>query len=404
MSTISAILRKKANKQGQYPIYLRVTKDRKSTFINLEQYINKSDWDEKTKRVRKSHPNSVRLNNLISKKIAEAGEKIIEMDVGMEKQKQDVKAIRKKLINPDNDFFTVAEHYLNNLERLEKFNQLNADKPRVNCFKSFLKCEKFPLEQITVPLLKSFQTYLLLEKKLSQRTITNYLIIIRTIYNSAISDGIVDVKHYPFGRNKVQIKFPETQKVGLTEEEVKKLEDLELDFGSKEWHARNVWLFSFYLAGIRVADVLKTKWSEIQDGRLQYRMNKNQKLVTLKIPDKILLILSYYKKDKTANDDYIFPELKGIDKENKKAIVSTTSNADKNLNKYLKRIAKLAGIDKKVTMHISRHTFGNISGDKISIQMLQKLYRHSSITTTVNYQANFIHKDVDDALDSVIGF
>lgn len=95
MSTISAILRKKANKQGQYPIYLRVTKDRKSTFINLEQYINKSDWDEKTKRVRKSHPNSVRLNNLISKKIAETGEKIIEMDFGMEKQKLDVKAIQK---------------------------------------------------------------------------------------------------------------------------------------------------------------------------------------------------------------------------------------------------------------------------------------------------------------------
>ncbi len=133
-------------------------------------------------------------------------------------------------------------------------------------------------------------------------------------------------------------------------------------------------------------------------------MNKNQKLVSLKILDKILVILSYYEKDKTTKDDYIFPELKGIDKENKRAIVNTTSNADKNLNKYLKRIAKLAGIDKKITMHISRHTFGNISGDKISIQMLQKLYRHLSITTTVNYQSNFIHKDVDDVLDSVIGF
>lgn len=38
------------------------------------------------------------------------------------------------------------------------------------------------------------------------------------------------------------------------------------------------------------------------------------------------------------------------------------------------------------------------------IQMLQKLYRHPSITTTVNYQSNFIHKDVDDALENVIGF
>jgi hypothetical protein len=55
-------------------------------------------------------------------------------------------------------------------------------------------------------------------------------------------------------------------------------------------------------------------------------------------------------------------------------------------------------------MHIARHTFGNISGDKIPIQMLQKLYRHTSITTTINYQGNFMHKDTDDALNSVIDF
>lgn len=52
---------------------------------------------------------------------------------------------------------------------------------------------------------------------------------------------------------------------------------------------------------------------------------------------------------------------------------------------------------------ITRHTFGNLSNDKIPIQMLQKLYRHSSIATTIGYQANFMHKDADDALDAVIG-
>jgi hypothetical protein len=54
-------------------------------------------------------------------------------------------------------------------------------------------------------------------------------------------------------------------------------------------------------------------------------------------------------------------------------------------------------------MHISRHTFGNISGEKIPVQMLQKLYRHSNITTTIGYQANFTNKTADDALEAVIG-
>jgi len=66
-------------------------------------------------------------------------------------------------------------------------------------------------------------------------------------------------------------------------------------------------------------------------------------------------------------------------------------------------LAPAAGIDKTLTMHIARHTFGNISGDKIPVQMLQKLYRHSSVTTPIGYQANFIHQSADDALAAVIG-
>ena len=54
--------------------------------------------------------------------------------------------------------------------------------------------------------------------------------------------------------------------------------------------------------------------------------------------------------------------------------------------------------------NLARHSFGNISGDKIPIQMLQKLYRHSSVTTTILYQSNFIQKDTDEALDKVINF
>ena len=79
-------------------------------------------------------------------------------------------------------------------------------------------------------------------------------------------------------------------------------------------------------------------------------------------------------------------------------------NFQKKFNDNLKSIAKKAKIDKKITMHIARHTFGNIAGDTIHPFMLQKLYRHSDLKTTLNYQANFIHKEADDALDSVVNF
>lgn len=53
---------------------------------------------------------------------------------------------------------------------------------------------------------------------------------------------------------------------------------------------------------------------------------------------------------------------------------------------------------------VSPNLFGNISGDKIPVQMLQKLYRDFAIITTTNFRANFIHKEEDDALDKVINF
>jgi integrase len=133
-------------------------------------------------------------------------------------------------------------------------------------------------------------------------------------------------------------------------------------------------------------------------------MNKNNKLLSLKIPEKVLPIIEYYKEEKQTKNDYIFPDLKDVKQTDVKRLLAKTKSTNKRLNNALKQIARIANIDKKLTMHIARHSFGNISGDKIPIQMLQKLYRHSSITTTINYQASFMHKDEDDALDKVINF
>ena len=156
---------------------------------------------------------------------------------------------------------------------------------------------------------------------------------------------------------------------------------------------------------MRVSDVLRLRWNDIQNDRLHYQMGKNTKGGSLKIPGRALSIIAQYETDKRKIDDFIFPDLKDVADPTdtfllQRRIMNMTSRIDKALRKI---VAKAAGIDKKLTMHIARHTFGNISGDKIPIQMLQKLYRHSSVTTTIGYQSNFIYKDVDDALESVIG-
>jgi len=401
MATVRAVLRKKKNKAGLCPISIRITKDRKSSFVSTGQYINEKHWDNRNRVVKKSHPNSTTINNYILNKVAEVNRKTLEAE--LKPEYQTVSEIRNKVIvKKELDFFAVANMHLQNLKGRNKHHQYDTEIGRLKKFKAFLKQEELSFSKLTPALLQRFEGYLLENNQRSPRTAVNYLILIRTIYNLAISESIVDRGRYPFGKGKITIRIPESQKIGLTREEIHKLESAK-NLTEAQQTAVHVWLISFYFAGIRVGDVLKLKWSDFVDDRLLYRMNKNSKLVSLKIPEKALTIIAIYRKLPTEND-LLFPFLKHTNLKNSKEVSVRTQSVTRNLNRALKRTAIQLGIKKNISMHIARHSFGNLSGDKIPIQMLQKLYRHSSVTTTIRYQANFIHQDTDDALDSVINF
>ena len=298
-------------------------------------------------------------------------------------------------------FFELVKPYFKHLQDSGQTSRYNAEKPRINHFKKFLKNQDITFPEITEGLLKKFQVYLKVERGNGERSIVNAMVVIRTIFNLAIREDIVDRKHYPFGKGRIVIRFPQSLKIGLSREELTALEDAEME-SDMERHARNVWLISFYFAGMRISDVLKLKWSDFKDGRLYYQMNKNNKVLSLKTPDKAAAIFKQYEVDKWHKDDFVFPELKKANLDDAHDILIKSKNGNKNINKYLRLIAERLKFDKPLSMHIARHTFGSLSGDKIPIQMLQKLYRHSDITTTINYQKAFIFRDADDALDAVL--
>lgn len=402
MATIQSVLRKKPNGAGLYPLAIRITKNRKSSYLFTGQYIDEKYWDKKSRRIKKSHPNSLRLNNLLSQKLAETNAKLIESD--NEATDHSVAKIKKRILGKNKlDFFSASELYLANLLKNKKFDQHYNHGRRLQVLKDFLNRGHLSFSDLDVSLLKDFKAHLRYERGVGERTAINYLLLIRTIYNYARKEFGVDDKNYPFGKGKVQIKFPESEKIGLNIDEVMLLETAQ-DLSEAQQHAVNTWLLSFYFAGIRVGDVLKLKWSDFKDNRLYYRMGKNHKLVSLAVPDKAKIILAQYRKDKEGKHDLVLPFLKGDSLNDHKTILTRVKTITRNLNRRLQIVAKNLGIEKKLSMHIARHSFGNISGDKIPIQMLQKLYRHSSINTTVNYQSNFMHKETDEALEKVIGF
>ena len=115
--------------------------------------------------------------------------------------------------------------------------------------------------------------------------------------------------------------------------------------------------------------------------------------------------------------DYIFPFLK-----NGKPYASAITNREKEtltpelnkrrlgdiascnaiLNLKLKDIAEMAGIEKKVTMHISRHSFAGMAKQAGTDNLhLKKLMGHSSIKVTETYMGSFDTQKTDEALQHI---
>lgn len=399
MATIKVVLRKKVNKDGTYPLALRITKDRKASYVSLGHSIKESDWDGKGQRVKKCHPNSARMNNLILKKLADANNTLLDLETT--DRVTSSQAIKKQ-IKPSSghSFFSQAKIFIDNLEKNGKYGRHKTEQGRVERFQEFLNGNDITFPEITVNLLNQYRAYLKSTRNIKERTIVNHLLVIRTIYNQAIANLITDKKNYPFGKDKIVIKFPDSIKIGLSRKEVELLETASLT-GYQD-HARKVWLLSYYFAGMRLADVLTLRWSDFHDGRLHYAMNKNLKAGSLKIPDKALSILNTYKNDEPKHD-FVLPELKILDQLIPYEVQRKISFAGKRLEENLKAIAKNLGIAKNISMHIARHTFAQLAGNKIPLPVLQKLYRHSHISTTAGYQSNFTNEDSDNALNLVLG-
>src|SRR5680860_770310 len=227
-SSIKVTLRKKPNNQGQYPLVLRITKDRRSTYLYTGQYIDLKYWDEANRTVRKSHPNAVRLNNLLLAKLAEANKTLLTLT--SDKEDYSSQSIKQEITAPVSKvtFKQIADGYLEELNANKKINRYITDKARIGHVMRFAHNNHLTFKEIDEAFLRRFMSYLSGEKKLSPRSVINTLIVIRTLYNRAIKQGVIERKHYPFGKDKIRIKFPETEKVGLTKEEIQAIEALDI--------------------------------------------------------------------------------------------------------------------------------------------------------------------------------
>ena len=82
----------------------------------------------------------------------------------------------------------------------------------------------------------------MLESGRSITTISMYIRCLRSIYNAAIEERLIERKNYPFGRKKFQPKAPKNIKKALTIQQTKRIIAYDVVEGSNQQLAKDMWL------------------------------------------------------------------------------------------------------------------------------------------------------------------
>jgi len=161
MATIKIVLRdNKVDKSGKAPLYLRVTKDRKSRFISIGIKVEPKFWDEDEMKVKKGFPNSQRTNAFIRKKLSEAEDIIL--DESVKNKLVSTKQLKQFVVGKEPTyFFAYATNYLEANKHRFSYPTYSRYTCILNVFKTYSKTKDLTFDEINKEYIQKYETYML---------------------------------------------------------------------------------------------------------------------------------------------------------------------------------------------------------------------------------------------------
>lgn len=401
MASIKILLRNKPNKEGQYPVVLKIIKDRKVKVITLGISCLEKDWDKVNVKFKKSQNNFMQRNRALLKKKEEAL-KIID-DFFLEGIDFTLNQFEAKFRGRKSSKVTVSEFWkekVSDLNKAGRTGNARAYKDVYNSFFKFHKDKNLVFREITPTLLDKYETYLRSNNN-TDGGIGVKMRELRALFNDAIKKGIVDEKYYPFKIYKVSKLKGKGIKKALTRDEMKLMEVLNTDENPHLMDAKNYMLFSYYMGGINFVDIMKLKWENIQGDRILYIRSKTKGRFSVKMLAPVKKIIAYYK-TQNRSTDYVFPILLK-DKLTPMQIENRKHKTLSKFNKQLKEIAKIQGVEQNVTSYVIRHSFAtNLKFAGISTDLIGESMGHNDVSVTKAYLKEFDDEIIDDAMSKLL--
>ena len=397
--TLQLVLRKdKTNKKGLAPIYIRLTQNRETKFISLKEYIDPVFWNPNNNKVKRSHPNSSKLNYLLERKLAEYKDILYKAELG--NMPYDLKSVAKAAKGEDHK--NLLPFFYARIKRFELAGEINNSKKLLGIYskiKKYIDSDTLLFQEVTYLWIDNYVEYLRTNKKNMGSTIHGNIKELKTVFNEAIKKGVISPEDFKFKDFSIKQEKPKIEFLEDNEREI--IEGLPLEPNSNNYYTREMFVFAMWTEGIRISDLLLLKWDDYINGHVLLHTEKNEKPLKIKVPEKGIEIL---KRMKIANNtsEYVFPFmeryfLKNPDQHRHNGIRSCSLTINKCLKKLMK--ADDTRITKSLHFHMSRHTFAVRALRKgISLHIVSKLLAHAKIQQTMVY-VHLVDEDLDKAMD-----
>ncbi len=373
-------------KSGECAIYIRVTYSRQRKYYPTSFSLSIADFkkllSEKPGKKLESISTKVQTDKIEAQKIIEAMPNFT------------FEAFEKKFITNRAVNDTVAGLFDAIIKKLTNNDQIGTAvsygcaKKSIETFKPGLK-----LADITVTWLYSYEKWML-ENKKSTTTISMYLRHLRTIFNNAISDGLINQDAYPFGKRKYEIPEANNTKKALTFNDVLLIVNYKAQPKTTTERMQAYWLFMLFANGLNVKDMSRLKYENIKGEFIEFQRAKTvrtkrkiEKIRVVITPEIDNIIKKFGNRSHNA-ESFLFPILaKGIDATRERQLIQQVTGV---INDHIKIIGEAVKIDQHITTYTCRHSYATIlQRSGVSIEFISESLGHSNIRTTQAYLKGF---------------
>ena len=337
-------------------------------YFSTRVYLKPDQWDVKRRMV-KNHPNSDALNRMLYDFIADIEQK--ELGLWQQRRSISLDSLKDSIEKPENNgnsFLTFFKEEVNNSSLKESTRQNHLS--TLELLQEYKKDIVFT--DLTFEFVSSFDNYLQ-SKGYHLNTIAKHMKHLKRYVNLAINKDLFELQKYPF--RKYKIKYMESKRGHLTPEELGRLENIAPKLQRTLRRTLDMFLFSCY-TGLRFSDIVNIRPDNFHliDDKLWLVYSSVKTDVNVRLP----LFLLFDGKALAVYERYC--------KRYSRTLFGVSVSANSNVNKQLKRICRLAEIDKRLSFHMARHTNATLLlYNGANITTVQKLLGHKSVRTTEIY-------------------